>query len=168
MGPPRPLMEGVPRPVMDGPPRPLMEGLVSPAKGNNGQAPKSLLGEVPGGNNSLSNAANFMGAVKALAFQKLMESPANNKNQILNALFGNQGNQDGGGGDRPQSLLGKPPLLMGLGNGGGPGAQDRNLGDGLLPVPDQGQGQDREDYGYDDYGGFDDMGGYQVYFYSLF
>ena len=162
MGPPKPLMEGMPRPLMDGPPRPLMEGLVSPGMGNNGQAPKSLLGEVPGGNNSLSNAANFMGAVKALAFQKLMESPANNKNQILSALFGNQGNKDGGGGDRPQSLLGKPPPLMGLGSGG-LGGQDRNMGqgDGLLPVPDQGQGYDTEDYGYEEYGGYDESG-YQV------
>ena len=145
-----------------------MENLISPGMGNNTQAPKSLLGEIPGKSN-VANAANFMGAVKALAFQKLMESPANNKNQILSALFGGQGNKEGGGGggDRPQSLLGKPPPLMGLGGSGGLGGQDRNMGqgDGLLPVPDQGQGYDmsgeREDYGYDDYGGYDDIG-YQV------
>lgn len=144
-----------------GSPRPLMENLIRPGMGSkDGQGSKSILGEIPG-HSDLSAAASFMGAVKALAFQKLTESPAHNKNQILNALFGNSGNNNQqGGGEGPQSLLGKPPSLMSLGGG-----MDRNMGDGLLPVPDQGQSQgnnmgyEEEDYGYDgNYGGYGDEG----------
>ena len=141
--------------------------LQSPSKDNQG-----LLGQCPAPSNSLESAANFMNTVKNMALNKLNESSGAAKNQILNALFGNQGNsqQQGGGansGGGPQSLLGKPPPLMGF-NGG----QNRNQGDGLLPVPNRGQGPGMRNDGsnYDDYdenyGDFDDFD-YQVSFVRL-
>ena len=149
-----------PRPLMESLIRPNLPDLQSPMKDDGGnKGLPSLLGQIPG-SNTMSAAANFMGAVKALAFQKLTETPSRNKNQILNALFGNQGNNQGGGGG-PQSLLGEPSRGMGFNAG-----QNQDLGDGLLPVPNQGQGQNMQnmrnnDYGYDgDYDGYDDS--YQV------
>lgn len=148
MGPPRPLMEHLVKPNLG--------NLQSPSKNDNSQGPPSLLGEIPG-SNSLNAAANFMGAVKALAFQKLTETPTGNKNQILNALFGNQGNNQQSGGGGPQSLLGKPPPGMGFNAG-----QDRSTGDGLL-----GEGPSMRNEGYDysfsgHYEGYDDQN-YQNY-----
>ena len=143
--------------------------LQSPGKDNQGPGIPSLLGQGPAqGSNSLAAAATFMNTVKNMALHKLTETTGAARNQVLSALFGNQGNNQQQGvassGGGPQSLLGKPPPLMSLDSG-----LNRGSGDGLLPVPNQGQGRGqgtRNNYdSYDDYGSYDDSG-YQVSLHS--